>query len=804
MNYFIIIIMKIETGIRLKAMLIYIVVAAICGAMIAYMYNQWQEINNQRRYIEQYHHALALTNEFVFAVNQAQAEANLYVTSKNRAHLGAYHQKINEIQLLADSLRKIAEQDSILDEISVFLNKKGVVVTELNKMFDNQAPMDSIGKRLKSIAPAVLKDTVLVTTTIQDTVVQKIPKKGFWKRVGEVFSPSSKPDSIVKVTTRKTDTVKMPEIKNDIVSGVDIIAAEASKSYANQLSAIGLQVNRLIAIDQEISSQITGLLHQLSLRTVNDTLAEARKSEELIRRSYTISIVGGVISLTLILVFILLIISDVNKGKAARKALEEANARTRQIMESRHQLLLSVSHDIKTPLNSILGYFELWRGEDNIPQDPLRSMENSGKHIMALLGNLLEFSSLEQGSLTLACCNFNPWQLCAETAGMFEPLARQKNLTFDGRFDIDKDLEVYSDVLKIKQIIINLLSNSIKYTPKGCVAFTMAYEDEKIRFSISDTGAGIPADQMDALFKPFARVDANKALAPGSGLGMYVVKGLVELLHGTIDVMSTVGEGTRIEVTIPATAVATKTVEPGVSKKILLVDDDPTLLAMLTDMLVKLGHTVEKYDHPAAFNISCGEYDMVITDMEMGTVSGTDILKKIRTDGVKTTVVVMTGRGDYSEAKACEAGFDAYLPKPFTMQALERLTGVADSGYAVDLEKVPATNGFAMLEEMFDGDRQAIAEVLDVFVNTTTDNIQTLRQAVANDDFKQVQALCHKMLPMFMQVDAPANCVEFLQYMDAARNDSSDQHPYWRGKTSDFTVLAEKLMEQIRKYISEE
>ncbi|MDR1171028.1 MAG: hybrid sensor histidine kinase/response regulator, partial [Bacteroidales bacterium] len=762
--------------------------------MVIYIYNLRQDIDIQREHIEQYHHALALTNEFVFAVNQAQVEANPYVTSTNRRHWGSYR----EVALLSDSLRIISEQDSILNKIGTLLLKKSIVVAGLQSMFDNHAPVDSIGKRLKSIGSALLKDSLLVTTIVNDTIVHRLPKKGFWERVGEVFSPGSKPDSIVKVTTHKTDTVKLPNIKEDILSGMNIIAEEASKSYAEQLSAIEMQVTRLIIIDQEISSQITGLLHQLSLRTVNATLIEARKSAELIRNSFTTAIVVGSISLALILIFILMIISDVNKGKAARKALEEANARTRQIMESRHQLLLSVSHDIKTPLNSILGYLELWRGETSIPQEPLQSMQNSGKHIMALLENLLGFSSLEQGTLTPASSDFNLGQLCTETAGMFEPLARQKNLAFDCRFDIDKGLDIHSDALKIKQIIINLLSNSIKYASKGNVTFIMAYDGEKICFSISDTGAGIPADQMDALFKPFVRVDANKALAPGSGLGMYVVKGLVELLHGTIDVTSTVGEGTRTEVMIPARAAAAKTTKEH-AKRILLVDDDPALLVMLTSMLAKLGHTVDRYDRPADFNPLCGEYDMVITDMEMGDVSGTDILRKIRDNGVEITVVMMTGRDGYSEAIAHEAGFDAYLHKPVTMHDLERLTGAVTSKFAADPGEAPAASGFALLEEMFDGDRQAIAEVLEVFVNTTTDNIQTLRQAVANNDFNQVQSLCHKMLPMFMQVDAPAECVEFLQQMDAARNDTSDQHPYWRGKTSDFTVLAGKLMEQIWK-----
>ena len=787
---------NIETGIHLKAILIYIVVAAICGVMIMYIYNLRQETNIQRQNIEQYHQKLALTNEFVFAVNQAQAEANQYIVSRKASQWSSYRQKIREVQLLADSLRKMAAQDSILSEIDMLLRKKGNIVSELGKMFENQIPVDSIGKRLKSIGPSLLKDTIVMTTIEKDTVVHRTPKQGFWKRLANVFSPGHIPDSIVKISIRQIDTLRMPEIRTEVISDMSMIAEEASKNYADQLSAIESQLNILIVNDQSISSQITGLLYQLSLRSVNATLVEARKSAELISQSYTISIIVGGISLILILAFILMIISDVNKGKKARKALEEANARTRQILESRHQLLLSVSHDIKTPLNSILGYIELWRREEMIQQKaPLRSMQNSGQHIMSLLRNLLEFSSLEQGSLVPACSNFNLRQLCDEIAEMFELPAQQKNLALMCYFDIDEHCNVYSDALKIKQIVINLLSNSVKYTSEGIITFRMTYNNEKICFSINDTGAGIPADQMDALFKPFVRVDANKALAPGSGLGMFVVKGLVELLNGTIDVRSVVDEGTHIIVTIPAINVVVKQIASKSAKKILLADDDPALLVVLTDMLVRLGHMADKFE-PSTCNTSFDEYDLVLTDLEMGNISGVDILRMIRDTGNAITIVVMTGRSDYSETEAMETGFDGYLPKPVTMQSLERLIGTDFSDKAAKPNDSPATNGSTLLEEMFDGDRQAIAKVLEVFANTTQDNIQALHQAVSDNSFKQAQALCHKMLPMFIQVDAPANCIEFLKRMDAARNDSPEQHPYWRGKTTDFIFATKKMLKK--------
>ncbi len=767
--------------------------------MVLYIYDLLQKIDHQREHVEQYHKKLAFTNAFVYSVNQAQSEANRFVVSKKAIHLRSFRLETVKVEQMLDSLEVNAGRtsyDSILRDISVLLRKKGDIVFALNKLFDNQNPIDSINEKLQDLDASMLQqDTVQVTktTTIKDTVINTVPsKKGFWKRLSDVFSSSKKVDTIVTVSTLKIDTVKLfPETKRNVISEMSGLTEQAIATYSSQISAIEQQVNHLILTDQEISIQISTLLNRLSGQAINSTLQEVQRSEYLVRKHYNLLVVTGGIFLLLILVFIILIISDANKGHAARKALETANERTKQVMESRHQLLLSVSHDIKTPLGSILGYLELWQNGGAVSQQQMASMQNSGRHILALLENLLEFSSLEQGTLVVSASNFNLRELCSETAEMFIPLALQKRLSFDCNFDIGKDVELNSDALKIKQIIINILSNSVKYTLDGGIWFKAAYDDEQIRFVISDTGAGIPADQTNVLFKPFARVEKNNTLASGSGLGMYVVKRLVEMLQGTVQVSSVVGEGTRVEVTIPAKIVPEKSTHAITSKNVLLIDDDPALLAMLSDMLVKLGHSARICNNPTTFDRQEGsieKYDLIITDMEMGTLSGTDVLKKIRSMGNKTTVIVMTGRGDFNEIKAIEAGFDGYLPKPVTMYSLRRLTGCIDH----------STNEFMSLEEMFDGDREAIVEILEVFIRSTTGNIDTLLNMIVQNDFRGAQALCHKMLPMFMQVGA-VDCIEFLKKMDAARLEGEEQHPFWRGKCSDFINHAEKLIAKIRK-----
>lgn len=461
-------------------------------------------------------------------------------------------------------------------------------------------------------------------------------------------------------------------------------------------------------------------------------------------------------------------------------------------MDTRHQLFLSVSHDIKTPVNSICGNVATWKEEHLVPLPQAESVEHSAAHILALMNNLLEFSNLEQGMLTVSESDFNLSELGREVATMFEPLARRKGLDFDYTcLHIDADTMVRGDVLKIKQVVINILSNAIKYTVKGRISFRMDYMQgprrEMVVFSITDTGAGIPKDKMDDVFKPFRRVDANNDLATGSGLGMYVVKGMVDLLGGGLHVNSTVKVGTTIDVTLPI--YPSKGIKPlTVVHNIVVIDDDPALLAVVSDLFRQLGYAVRPCHTSGEVATALKEMktDLVVTDMEMGSTTGLDILQLVRKADPTTRVVIMTGRGDYSADTASTDGFDGYLSKPVSRPMLARLLGVTTQ----------SPDSFESLEELFDGDQEAITEVLSIFAASTRDNINILRKALADDDFTRAQAVCHKMLPMFEQVGVVA-CLDTLRWMDSLRGQTGEEHPGWKERITEVLAETEKTLARI-------
>jgi len=711
--------MSIESKIRFKAAGLYIIVGVAAAVMLIYLYQLRSNISGQKKEIEQQHHSLALTNELIYAVGEAQSSVSLFISTNDTLYIRKFGKQILQIDSLIDTLSVIEPVGKTkLQQIKGLLSRQTSNITELNRQLNQPIPVAAISERIRKYKPG--KAYTLRITYKKDTVYNTVKRKSFFGRIKEAFNPT-KPKAII-INRQRIDTLRQSDSEsNKILAEVDRMARKADLRYQQNMQAIGQQMAALIASDREISTQISGLLLQLHRQTFNSVLAAISRSEQSINRNYTISIIGGACALVLILLFIVLIIYDVNKGKEARETI-------RQVMESRHQLLLSVSHDIKSPLGSILGYLELGR-----PQGvDMKSMQNSARHILALLENLLEFSSLEQGSMKATYSDFSLNTVCEETGQMFLPMAEKKSLSFT--FQSDK-IRIHSDHMKIKQIIINLVSNAIKYTQVGEVSLQMHHSDGQLRIEVTDTGAGIPDDKLAEIFEPFSRVESNNALAHGTGLGMYVVKGLIDLLGGTIGVSSVVGEGTKVKVTIPC-GKAVYVIKTG-AKKIAVHDDDPAILDMVRGMLTRLGHQV----------VEAGG-DVILTDMEMGEISGLDILASAG----DVPVIIMTGHSDFSADKARELGFDGYLPKPFTIDALREIFGEGER--AVD----------DLLGDDFE-------EIMAIFRDSTTENFSLLSQALNASDFRKAQFICHKMLPMFAQLGYPT--AELLR-MDARRGDAYD------------------------------
>jgi CheY-like chemotaxis protein len=435
------------------------------------------------------------------------------------------------------------------------------------------------------------------------------------------------------------------------------------------------------------------------------------------------------------------------------------------------------------------------KNEDN---RKISSMKSSAEHILSLLSNLLNFSRLDQGKETVIFSEFNIGKICDNLVEMFTPLAESKQLSLEYENKLNDKIYIKSDALKIKQILSNLLSNAIKYTIKGNVNFSVCCNEKEIIFNIIDEGIGIPQDKLNDIFKPFSRIDNKESIIEGNGFGLFVVKGLIDLLNGEIEVKSELDKGSHFVVKIPVEfvniedekeeSIDIKELKSAVKKNILVVDDDNTLLTVISSMLKKLEIYCDICHSSVEFEEYCKNidyYDIVLTDREMGAFSGLDVLNKIKELNPHKEVVLMTARSEYNKDIAVQKGFDNYLKKPFSIKDLALLLN-SNIDYTENNDNNSRySNDFPELCSMFDNDEESIKNILNIFVETTSDNLMLFNNIIDQNDFYSAVNLCHKMCPMFVQLNQK-ELSDFLYKMDKLRGKDDTSFPEWKDASIEF------------------
>lgn len=372
----------------------------------------------------------------------------------------------------------------------------------------------------------------------------------------------------------------------------------------------------------------------------------------------------------------------------AREAAETASA-------AKSAFLANMSHEIRTPMNAILGFTQLLAQDTNMSPaqaQKLSAIQSSGEHLLTVIDDVLEMSKIESGRLSVLLHPFSPREVLSDVERMFRLSAESKGLTFSVEATEDVPPFVLSDQAKLRQVLINLVGNALKFTQRGAVRVQVSARslDENrvsLRFAISDTGAGIADDAKSALFQPFVQLGQPAQRLGGTGLGLAICKRLVELLDGTIDVESRLGEGSVFVFELPmerasaprratpSIKVQARSTELGERCSILIVDDHDLNRQVLVELLSPFGFRVFQAENGSAAVDAFAQHkpSIVLMDLRMPVMDGYEAMRRIREceGGENARIVAVTASAfddDLPDIRA--SGADDVLRKPFRRDAL--------------------------------------------------------------------------------------------------------------------------------------
>ena len=501
-------------------------------------------------------------------------------------------------------------------------------------------------------------------------------------------------------------------------------------------------------------------------------------------------VIGVSISLIILLVFDLLVIMRYNRSlSAAAAAADYAN-------KAKTDFLSTMSHDIRTPMNAIIGLTTI--AENNVKDsqavsDNLRKIKLASNHLLTLINDILDISKVERGNISLSPVTFSIVDSAENLVNISQPMVRQKNIDFRFRSRNIKYEYLYADQLRINQIFINILSNALKYTPANKQVYVdlteLPSEKEgytKLEYKVSDTGIGMTQSFMEVMYEPFRRqTDSRINSIQGTGLGLAITKKMVDIMGGKIECESTEGEGTTFTVTLDIEVSSKAETEQKLPPiEVLVIDDDEVLLETARDTLTALGTNPEiaKSGEDALGKLLAKEqagksYNVIILDWKMPGVDGVELTKKIREIAGNDISILLVSAYDWTqiEEDAKKAGIDGFISKPLFRSSLfkkiSEVLGLEDNITSQEENNSDLKDLRILVVEDMDVNWEVISTLLDMY------GIKSQRAEngkVAVDMLKSIQPTDYDVV--FMDIQMPV-----MNGLEATREIRKLENPYAAG-----------------------
>lgn len=586
----------------------------------------------------------------------------------------------------------IQERDHLMS--SSMLVEQTEIIAQLIAAYEPLIDSSTLTQTYRQITKTTTPpDTVLriVTLERQGNIFKRLfGKKNLEEVEIEEAHFSGEPEIVVEEMVDSTISSLSVAQKDTLLPWLEEQLWEMIEYHQAQAARMGLAESEFLKASNALMSEILFMLYEIEGEELRNIEANQRSLSKLIDNSFDIFnwlLVGILFSLACM---IYLILVDFSKSRRYRAQLVQAKEEAERLGQVKERFLSNMSHEIRTPLQSIIGFAEQMQKQSQPASFEQQAIHQSARHLLQIVNEILDYNRLVSGRFQLDAQPFDMLKVLEEVGANMKAQAEAKGLEFISDLDVSPGLLLRGDAFRLRQILYNLLGNSVKFTEAGRIrlgAQARQYDGGcQFELEVEDTGIGIPVESLQQIFNQFeqaAGLDSQRY--GGTGLGLSIVNALVEIQGGTIRVESRPGHGSLFALSLPYPIAQeaspdlgqTPVMLPSLSEKpagaIYIVDDDPLVLRLCEQILISCGFQTATFLSAATLlkEADLQDGDLVLTDIRLPGMTGYGLLEALRASEAGVAVIAMTAQALPEERRAMrQAGFDDLLVKPFTEREL--------------------------------------------------------------------------------------------------------------------------------------
>ncbi|WP_310556619.1 ATP-binding protein [Flavobacterium sp.] len=742
---------------------------------------------------------------------KTESMARQTIQSNAESDFENYTKQTTYLKLEIDSLKGLLTtqyQKTLLDSVKYLLSKKTENIKQL-KLIKNKTNSEvSVKNAINNLTRMELSLSKLrIEDLVQNPSSMNSYQLNVLKKYVTVLNQNIPDDSTNTLTKKASDSILFASKR---------LLNNVKRETAKRKFAASVEEKKLLENEFSISEQLRKILNIIEQEIIINTTNNNFEKEDSLRKTNNIVTIAAIIGLLLTVFFSILIITDFSKTQSYKTQLEVANLKTEKLLKNREQLISTVSHDLKTPLSTIVGYTELLgNSELNKKQNYFtENIKNSSEYISKLVQDLLDFTQIEAGKITIENIPFSINDMITEVAQSIQSVYSLKPIELSIETD-HKLNRIVSDPFRLRQIVSNIIGNAYKFTENGFIKISVLpdLETRLIHIKIEDSGIGIEKEKQELIFEEFTQANENiEKKYGGTGLGLTISKKIIEILGGKLSLKSQYGKGSIFEIVLPLQFEKTNLKEIKNTKNlkdltVIIVDDDINLLCLTTEVLKQNNCEVLAFTNAnqALEAIINTDYDILITDIQMPDIDGFEFVKRIKQSNYKNQpIIAITGKSDLNNEAYKTFGFTSVIRKPFSPKFLIEVVNAIVNNHqipneiSVSMEENQFKDGYSLqsLKLFLPNKNEAIKDVLTLFVTNTEASLATLEKAILDHNSEEVKQIAHRMYPMFKQIQA-AEISDLLQELELKNSLTSERNLIYK----DLKMRIKKLFSILEKEI---